>query len=398
MENFVYSNPVKMLFGKGQLDNVAQEILPYGKRVLFVYGKKHLKENGVYDRITQQLKDAGIAWVDLGGVESNPKLDLVEKGIAICREENIDFVLAVGGGSSSDTAKAITLGAKADFPIWQAYEDFHNLMHGNEVEDPKVPAEALPLGVVMTKAGTGSEFDYTTVLSNREAKEKLMIINKVMYPKFCILDPTLTFTLPREQIAFGTADIMTHYFEQYFAKGDGTEMLDRSKEAGIKTVIESGARAVKNPDDYTAQGNLLYCAAWACSDHSMTGIYGGWDSHMIEHEISAITDLNHGWGMAIVYLGWMRYMIEEMPEKFGLFAEKVWGIERRHPDVEIGMEAIERTAEFWRSLGIPLTLKEAGVDPAIIPQAAKRAVRFGPIGLIKPLGEEDAVKILESVV
>jgi alcohol dehydrogenase YqhD (iron-dependent ADH family) len=397
MEDFVYSNPVKMIFGKNKLDTLAQEILPYGKRILFVYGQKHLKETGVYDKIAGLLRDAGIEWVDLEGVKSNPKLDLVEKGIQLCRQEKLDFVLGVGGGSVSDTAKAIAMGTKVDYPIWQAYEDFHNLMHGNKVESPHVPTEALPLGVVITKAATGSEFDYTTVLSNPATKEKLMIINKVMYPKFAILDPMLTYTLPREQIAFGTADIMTHYLEQYFSMSKGTEVLDRTKESGIKTVIEAGTRVYRNPQDYEAQSNLLYCAAWACSDQSMTGIAGGWDSHMIEHEITAITDLNHGWGMAIIYPGWMRYVLETIPHKFDLYADKVWGIEPRRGDIEVGLEAIERTTQYWRSLGIPLTLREAGVDPAILPQAAKQAVRFGPIGLIKPLDEQDVLNILQSV-
>lgn len=397
MQNFSYYNPVKLLYGEGQLNNVAQEILPYGKRVLFVYGQKHLKESGIYDQITNLFQDAGITWFDLGGVHSNPRLDLVQKGIEICRQEQIEFILAVGGGSSSDTAKAIAMGAKVDYNIWDAYEDFHNLMHGNQVADPRVPTESIPMGVAITKAATGSEFDYTTVLSNHDTQEKLMIINKVMYPKFSILDPTLTYTLPKEQIAYGTADIMTHYCEQYFTPDKDIEILDRTKEAGLKTVIESGVKAIENPKDYLAQSNLLYCAAWACCDQSMTGTLGGWDAHQIEHELSAITDVNHGLGMAIVFIGWMKYVIAEIPQKFAQYAERVWGIERRGSDLEVGLRGIERTAEYWRSLDIPLTLTEAGVDTSVIPQAAKQAVRFGPLGLVKTLEEADVVKILESV-
>ncbi len=397
MQNFDYYNPVKLLYGKRQLANLAQEIIPYGKRVLFVYGQKHLKEFGVYDQITNLLKEAGLEWFDLGGVHSNPRLELVHKGVQICRQENIEFVLGVGGGSVSDTAKAVAIGAKVDYDIWQAYEDFHNLMHGNELENPHVPTESLPSGVVMTKAATGSDFDYTTVLSNHKTQEKLMIINKIMYPKFAIHEPALTYTLPKEQIAYGVADIMTHYLEQYFTPDKDIDMLDRVKEAGLKTVIESGQRAFKNPQDYVAQSNLLYCAAWACSDKSMTGTLGGWDSHQIEHELSAITDVNHGLGMAIVFVGWMKYVIKEIPEKFAEYAEWVWGIERRRSDLEIGLAGIERTAEFWQYLGIPLTLTEAGVDTAVIPQAAKQAVRFGPLGRIKKLEQADVEKILESV-
>jgi alcohol dehydrogenase YqhD (iron-dependent ADH family) len=397
MQEFSYYNPVKLLYGDGKLDTVAQEILPYGKRVLFVFGQKHLKATGQYDRVKGLLEEAGIESIDLGGVQSNPRLDLVQEGIQICKEQDIDFILAVGGGSTCDSAKAISMGAKVDYNIWEAYEDFHNLMHGNELEVAHIPAEVIPMGVVMTKPATGSEFDYTSVLSNWDAHEKLMIINKVMYPKFSIHDPALTYTLSKEQSAYGIADIMTHYLEQYFTPDDYIDMLDRMKEAGLKTVIESGPVALKDPENYIAQSNLLYCAAIACSDISMQGTLGGWEAHMIEHEMSAITDVNHGLGMAIVYIGWMKYVIDANPRKFAEYAEWVWGIERRRSDLESGMAGIEKTAEFWRSLGIPLTFKEAGIDTSIIPQVAKQAVRFGPIGRLKPLAEEDVIKILESV-
>jgi len=397
MENFVYSNPVKLLYGQGQLDNVAQEILPYGKRILLVYGQKHIKEDGTYERISQLLREAGIKWYELGGAQPNPRVELVRKGIEICRNENIDFVLGVGGGSASDTAKAIGIGVKVNYDIWDAYEDFHAIMHGASAnEHPHVPTETLPTGVVITKAGTGSEFDYTSVLGNQATHEKLMVINKVVYPRFAIHDPTLTYTLPRKEIAYGIADIMTHLFEQYFTLSKDTDILDRYKEAGLKTVIESGTRALAQPQDYAAQSHLLYIAAWACSDQSMCGAAGGWAAHMIEHEISAAVDLNHGLGMAIVYIAWMKYVIEVIPEKFAQYGERVWGIERRgRTALEAGREAIEKTAEFWSSLGIPLTLGKAGVDTSIIPKAAKQAVRFGPLFSIKQLAEDDIVKILE---
>ncbi len=396
METFVYSNPVKLLYGEGQVDQVAQEILPYGKHVLLVYGQKHVKENGVHDRIAKLLNAAGIEWIDLEGVHPNPRVELVRKGVEICKDKNIEFILGVGGGSTSDTAKAIGIGAKVEYDVWEVYEDFHHIMHGASGRYPHVPTEMLPVGVVMTKAGTGSEFDYTSVLSNHARREKLMVINKVLYPKFAIHDPTLTYTLPVEQIAYGTADIMTHLFEQYFTRSKDTDILDRYKEAGLKTVIESGTRAVKNPQDHAAQSYLLYIAAWACSDQSMCGAMGGWAAHMIEHELSAAVDLNHGLGMAIVYIAWMKYVVEVIPEKFAQYGESVWKIERRgRSDLDVGMEAIDKTAEFWSSLGIPLSLKEAGVDTSIIPHAAKQAVRFGPLFSINELNEADVLKILE---
>jgi hypothetical protein len=397
MDNFVYTNPIKWLFGKDQINNVAQEILPYGKRILLVYGRKHIKETGVYDRITKLLKEAGIEWIDLEGVQPNPRLELAQKGIEICKNENIEFILGVGGGSTSDTAKTIGMGAKVDYNIWEAYEDFHNIIHGNEGDFWHIPTECLPVGVVMTKAGTGSEFDYTSVLSNRKTLEKLMIINKVMYPKFAIDDPSLTYTLPPEEISFGIADIMSHILELYFSHTKNTILLDRMKESLLKTVIESAPKALDNPKDYDAQSNLLYAAAWACSEQNVVGLTSEWAAHMIEHEITAITDLNHGHGMAIVYIAWMKYALETFPEKFARVAEVVWGVKRKgRSDIEVGMEGIEKMREFLRSLGIPLTLKEAGVDPSLLPRIAKQAVRFGPIGTSKLLYEEDVLKILES--
>lgn len=398
MENFVYYNPIKLLHGKGQIENVASEILPFGKKVLLVYGQKHMKATGLYDRVTQLLARNGLTYFDLEGVHPNPRVSLVRRGAEICREEGIDFILAVGGGSVCDTAKGVSMAAKVGYDIWEAYEDFHRcVMHGDPQKDTHMPDAAIPMGVVMTKAGTGTDFDYTSVLSNDASREKLMVITKTMYPRFSIQDPTLTASLPVREIACGTADIMTHYFEQYFSPTPNTEILDRTKEAGIRTVIESGRRACDNPADEVAQGNLLYCAGWACSDQSMCGISGEWTAHMIEHEITALTDLNHGNGMAIVYLAWMRYVLEKIPGKFAQFAEAVWGIPRNgRSDADMGQAAIEKTAQFWRSLGIKLTWREVGIDQATLQTAAKQAVRFGPLGgFVRTLREEDVRTILE---
>jgi alcohol dehydrogenase YqhD (iron-dependent ADH family) len=398
MDNFVYSNPVKYIFGKGQVSTLGTEILPYGKQVLFIYGKNHIKATGLYDKITRQFHQAGIDYIELGGVHPNPRLSLVYEGVEICRNNPIDFILGVGGGSAIDTAKAVSMGAKVDYDIWSAYEDFHNIMHGNEGEFPHVPSEAIPMGGVMTKPGTGSGFDYTSVLSNRDTREKLMIINKVMYSKFSIIDPEFGYSLPWVEQAYGIADIMTHVMEQYFTPTENTAILDQYKEANLRTVIAAGRRLQQAQENYAAQSELFYVASWACSDQSMSGTLGGWDSHMIEHELSGLTDFNHGHGMAIVYYGWMNYMLPHLPVKFARFGEKVWGIERKgRSDLEVGREGILKTAEFWRSLGISLTLGEEGIGDETIRQVAKRAVRFGPLGVIKPLQEVDVLEILNSV-
>ncbi len=399
MENFVFYAPTKLLFGKGQFENLPAELAPYGKRILLVYGESHIKEHGVYDRVCDMLKQAGATWFELGGVHSNPRMDYVYKGIELCREEKIDFILAVGGGSVSDTAKAVAAGVKSDFDIWHAFEDFLKRVPDSEKRSPQ---DALPIGVVITKAATGSEFDLTSVVTKWEddaPHEKLLHMNPVFYPRFTICDPTLSYTLPAEQTAYGIADMMTHYFEQYFSPSEDTEYLDRMKEGVLKTVITCGPRALKNPKDYAARAELMYSAMWSCSAQTITGVIPEWTSHFIEHEITALTDLNHGLGMAIIFPAWMKYVIGDHPARFARYATEVWGISRNgRDDLELGMEGIEKTVEFWSSLGIPKTWGEAGVDPEILPTAAKRALRFGTMGSFKQLEEEDVLKILQSAV
>ena len=399
MENFVFYAPTKLLFGKGQFENLPGELAPYGKRILLVYGQNHIKTHGIYDRVCDMLKQAGVTRFELGGVHPNPRMDLVYKGIELCREEDIDFILAVGGGSVSDTAKAIAAGVKTDFDIWYAFEDFLKRVPDSE---KRIPQDALPIGVIMTKAGTGSEFDLTAVVTKWEdgaPHEKLLHMNPIFYPKFTICDPTLTYTLPPDQTAYGMADMMTHYFEQYFTPSENTEYLDRMKEAVLKTVITCGPHALKDPQDYVPRADLMYAAMWSCSAQNITGVVPEWTSHFIEHEITALTDLNHGLGMAIIFPAWMRYVIADHPSRFARYASEVWDIPRNgRDDFEIGMEGIERTVEFWSSLGIPKTWTEAGVDPDVLPIAAKRALRFGTMGSFKELEEEDVVKILQSAV
>lgn len=396
MDNFVFQRPVKTLFGRGQLENLVTEIRPYGNRILFTYGKKHLKETGVYDRIVRLLKEGGIEWKELPGVHSNPRATLVRKGIEICREHDLQFVLAVGGGSCSDTAKAVAAGVKLDGDIWQAYIDFHTRIP--ESEKKYLVKDALPTGVVMTKAGTGSDFDMTSVLSNWETREKLMIIYPVLFPKFAICDPELTFSLSKDQTAYGIADMMTHVFEQYFSHTSNAPAQDGMKEALLRTMISSGKIAIDKPNDYAARANLLYCASWACSQLVQLGVVNDWGSHLIEHEVTAITDLNHGLGMSIIYPAWMHYVIKKGPEKFAQYAEKVWGIERQgRSSLDVGLEGIQKTRDFWSLLGIPPTLSKAGVAPSVIPTAAQKAVRFGPIGSYRILEESDVKNILTSV-
>jgi alcohol dehydrogenase len=223
-----------------------------------------------------------------------------------------------------------------------------------------------------------------------------MVINKVMYPKFAVHDPSLMVTMPHRELAFGTADIMTHLMEQYFTLSKDTDILDRYKEAGLKTVIEAGKRVLQDPTDQAAHANLLYVSAWACSDLSMCGAMGGWAAHMIEHEISAATDLNHGNGMAIIYPVWMQYLLDAAPQKFAQYGERVWGLQSKgRSPAEVGQEAIQRTVDFWTSLGISLKWDAVNVDSSVLPRAASQAVRFGALFSLRWLQDSDVLNILQ---
>lgn len=398
MENFDYYNPVRMLFGNGQIDQLAEQIKPYGHRILLVYGQHHAKQTGLYEKITDQLKKAGLEWVELEGVHPNPRYKLVETGIELVREHKLDFVLGVGGGSVSDTAKAIAVGAPLAYDVWDVFEDFNRAMHNPNYAVQYPVGEVLPFAIVMTKAGTGSEFDYTSVLSRRETKEKLMVINKSIYANFCIDDPSLTFSLPQDETVFGVADIMTHYLEQYLSPSVNTLATDRIKEGLLRTVIESGRRVLENPKDYDARAYLLYAAAWACCDQNMCGSIPEWSSHLIEHELTALTDLNHGHGMALIYSGWMPQVQSSIPSRFVAMAENVWQLPRNgRSDEAYGQAAIEATKEYWRDLGINLSLSASGVDTSLIPTIAERTLRFGAVGSAKALDKEAIITILTSV-
>lgn len=398
METINYFNPVNYILGKGTLELAGKQTRRFGKRVLFVYGREHLVKTGAYNIIIESLKKENLGIIELSGVQPNPRVSLVRKGIEICRKEKIDFILGAGGGSVSDTTKAIAVGAGLDADIWEAYETFHCQMHGRQPENPVVPTTCLPFGVIMTKPGTGSDFDSTSVLSNWEQREKLMLINDLLFAKFVIIDPATAFTLPAEQTAFGVADMMTHIMEQYFTKGDNLDIQTRYKEANLINAIQAGMRIMESPNDFDARAQLFYIASWACSAQSMAGAAGGWDAHMIEHELTALTDLNHGHGMAMVYYGWMKYVLESIPNKFARFSENVWGVKRDgKSDYEMGAMAIEKTKKYWQELGISLTLSSVNIEGDAITTAAKQAVRFGNLGIVKELGEGDVKAILESV-
>lgn len=384
MKNFTFHNPTKLIFGRGQLARLGEEVSAYGKRVLLVYGGGSIKRTGLYDDVVKILDDVGAEWVELAGVEPNPRLSTVQEGIDLCRAHDIDLVLAVGGGSVLDCAKAIVVGARFDGDIW-------------DVITGKARATgALPLGTVLTLAATGSEMNANSVITNWETKEKVgWAAAPYTYPAFSILDPVYTFTVPREHTVYGIVDMMCHALEQYFHTAENTPLQDRWIEALLRTVIEAAPKALENPEDYEARETLLYCGTMALNHILSMGTGGGdWATHDIEHAVSAVYDIPHGGGLAILYPNWMKYVLDAAPARFARLAQEVFDVDPAgRSEREVGLEGIERLRRFWTDLGAPSCLADYGIGDENLEVMAEKAVAFGPIGELRELSKEDVVEI-----
>ncbi|CAI6083483.1 iron-containing alcohol dehydrogenase [Cohnella sp. JJ-181] len=384
MNNFELYNPTKLVFGKDTVSKLGSLVKPYGTKILLVYGGGSIKRTGLYDRVLSELGAIGATVHELPGVEPNPRLSTVHKGVDIVRAEGIEFILAVGGGSVIDAAKAVAAGAKYagdpwDFTIGKA-----------KIED------ALPLGTILTLAATGSEMNGNAVISNWETKQKRGLGSKLVYPRFSILDPELTYTVPRDQTVNGIVDIMSHVFEQYFTLTDNVPLQSRFAESVLLTVIENGEKALANGEDYEARANLLLAGTYALNGTLPNGVVTDWATHGIEHEVSAIYDIAHGAGLAIIFPNWMKYVYGEKTERFAQYAVRVWGVDPAgKSDEEIALAGIEATRAYFTRIGAPATLGELGIGADQLDRMAAEAVTFGPIGSFKKLEKEDVKRILE---
>lgn len=387
MENFVYSITTKIFFGKGQVEVLAEQIKKYGSKVLLTYGGGSIKRNGIYDKVTQILKENQIEFCELSGIEPNPDIESVREGVRICKENNLDFVLAVGGGSTIDCSKVIAAGYYYDKDPW-------------DLVSKKAPIDnVLPLGVILTMSATGSEMNSGAVISNRQKKQKLHVMNQNLMPKFSILDPTYTFTLPKYQTAAGIADIMSHTFECYFTLNDGAYLQNRLAEAILKTCINYGKIAVEEPDNYEAKANIMWAAPNAINGLVMLGKNVIWSVHGIAQELTAYYGLTHGVALAILTPIWMEYVLDdERVDKFVEYGVNVWGIDPNQDKFKIANEAIEKTKEFFASLGLPQSLKEVNIGDENLEKMAQDAIddKGGVIGNFKPLYFEDVLEILRK--
>ncbi|MEK8212271.1 MULTISPECIES: iron-containing alcohol dehydrogenase [unclassified Paenibacillus] len=382
MRKFEFYNPTKLIFGQGTLQALKTEVPKFGKNVLLMYGGGSIKRSGLYDNVLAELNSIGAVVTELAGVEPNPRLSTVHKGVALCREHNIELILAVGGGSVLDCAKAVAVGAKYEGDMW----DF--------VERKAAPQAALPLGTVLTMAATGSEMNNGSVISNEVTQEKMGWGSVHAFPAFSILDPENTFTLPRDQTVYGMVDIMSHVLEHYFHTDGNTPVQDGFCETLLRTVIETAPKLIGDLNNYELRETIMYCGTMALNGMVSMGFAGDWATHNIEHAVSAVYDIPHGGGLAILFPQWMKYNLSTNPARFRQLAVNVFGIDPAgKSDEEAGLEGIEALRRFWDSIGAPKTLGDYDINDSEIGNMADKAVRFGPFGNFCKLEREDVVEI-----
>ena len=387
MFDFKYYTPTKVLFGKNTEDKVAELIKEFGgKKVLIHYGGGSVIRSGLMQRVTDQLDKAGIPYVKLGGAVPNPHLSLVYEGIELCKKEGIDFLLAVGGGSAIDSAKAIGYGVMNDGDVWDFY-DYKRTAKG-----------CMPLGVILTLAATGSEMSDSSVITKEEGLVKRGYSSDFGRPKFAILNPELTMTLPDYQTACGCTDIMMHTMERYFTNGGNMEITDSMAEALLRTVKENAKILVKDPKNYDARAEVMW--AGSLSHNGLTGCGndgGDWMTHKLEHELGGLYDVAHGAGLAAIWGSWARYVYKNCLPRFKRFAINVMGVPANGTDEEIALKGIEAMEDFYREIKMPTNLRELGVDATeedLKLMAHKCAVGVdGGKGSARFLKEEDMLEI-----
>ena len=360
MDNFTFCNPTKIVFGKDTEYEVGKLIKEYGgTNVLIHYGSSSAVKSGLIDRVKDSLDLSFIKHIELGGVKPNPRASLVYEGIKLCKENNIDFILAVGGGSTIDSAKAIGMGVKHDGDFWDIYSYKY------------APKETLPVATILTIAAAGSETSGSSVITNEEFGLKRGFTSDLIRPKFSILNPALTATLPAYQTACGATDIIAHVFERYFTNTKEVETSDRLCEAVVLSMINTVPKVLANLTDYEQRANLMWAGTIAHNDLIGEGRSQDWNSHGLEHELSALYDVAHGAGLAVVMPHWMKYTIDHDPKRFQQMAVRIFGVKQTANPKADGLKGIKKFQEFLASIGMPLTFKDLGAKKKDIDHLVK---------------------------
>lgn len=384
MNNFNFYSPTEFVFGRDTENNCGALVKKYGgSKVLLHYGSGSAVKSGLIDRVKSSLDSCGIHYVELGGVQPNPRDTLVYKGIELCRSEGVDFILSVGGGSCIDSSKAIALGVMYDGDFW----DFYGT-------DKEIEA-ALPVGTVLTIAAAGSEGSGASVITKEDGMLKRSVGSDILRPRFSILNPQLTQTLPAYQTACGATDIMAHVFERYFTRTPEVEITDRLCEAVLLTMIKETPRAIENPDNYDARANIMWAGTVAHNDIIGVGRSQDWNSHGIEHELSGLYDCAHGAGLAVIMPAWMEFVCNHNVMRFAQMAVRIWGCEMNFENPEAtARKGIACFRNFLRSIGMPVNFKELGAKPEDIPVLVEKfGLGDGKTGGFVSLSSEDIAEI-----
>lgn len=385
MQNFDYQTPTRLIFGKGVISNLPDVMSAFGKNILMTYGSGSIKKIGLYDKVKELLK--GYKIYELPDIQPNPKYDpSVLDGVRICKEKNIDVILSVGGGSVLDCTKAIAAGAKYDGDPW-------------DLISYKVKAKAaLPIVDILTLSATGSEYDCGGVISRTETNDKIGYMDSLLYPVCSILDPEYTFTVSKKQTAAGCADAMNHIMEQYFTE-DTTLLNDGFCEAGLKSLMINAKKCLENPNDYTARAEMMQVCTYGCNGiYALGNSASGWPCHGIEHALSAYYDITHGEGLAIITPRWMNHILNDRTlPRFVKYGVNVFGIDSSLDKYEIANKAIDDTYKFFESIGIPMHLKDVGIDDSRLSEMAHHiAVNEGLDDAYVPLSENNILDILKA--
>ncbi|MGV2621670.1 UNVERIFIED_CONTAM: iron-containing alcohol dehydrogenase [Halobacillus marinus] len=385
MDAFKFHNPTKLIFGQNQVTQLQTELPENTNKVLLVYGGGSIKRNGVYDAVVAELKKAEVEVFELSGVEPNPRLSTVRRGVEACKENDIDFILAVGGGSVIDCTKTIAAGAKYDGDAWDL------------VTREATPESALPFGTVLTLAATGSEMNAGAVITNWETNEKYgWGAAPLTNPMFSILDPAYTTSVPKDQTIYGIVDMMTHMFEQYFHNPTKSPVQDEMIEGVLRAVMETAPKLLDNLESVEYRETILYAGTIALNGMLQMGYRGDWASHNIEHAVSAVYDIPHAGGLAILFPNWMKHNLDVDPSRFAKLATNVFGVDAEgKSEKEVAEEGIDALRKFWSSLGAPERLADYEIGEEKFDVIVDRSMKRGAFGNFNKLKEDDVQKILE---
>lgn len=390
MENFQYYTPTKIIFGRGAEEQTGQLAAEQGcKKVLVHYGGGSVVRSGLLERIYRSLDAAGISYVSLGGVVPNPRLSLVYEGIRLARKEQVDFILAVGGGSVIDSAKAIGYGVANEGDVWDFYEK------------RRTAKACLPIGVVLTIAAAGSEMSDSSVITKEEGWLKRGYSSNYARARFAVMNPELTMTLPKYQTASGCVDIMMHTMERYFNRSENMEMTDGISEHLLRTVMKNAKILMNEPDNYQARAEVMWAGSLSHNGLTGCGTGGGdWASHQLEHELGGMFDVAHGAGLAAVWGSWARYVMDAEPERFAKFAVNVMGVEPEAEKLKTAQKGIEAMEDFYHALDMPVCIGDMGIEltEEQMRELAEKCSHFGKrtIGCIKKLDQEDMYQIYKE--